>query len=596
MNENLKFDESTYETVVTILQNLKQDIDGVDEHNNSVLSAFQENGMSAYLAEAYGSELDNLDSIAQEIYEKLELLFTGELSLEAGREAYLQTQQELIGSSDITGPGGGGESTPGGQASVASQAGQVNQISQASQEDENRMVDPVVPQASLLSQAGQATVVNQAGQQVLYGPGPVNQVNQTPQVSIVTQASQANQASQITQASVVTQATQASHVSQATQASIVSQLSQATQASIVSQLSQATQASHASVVSQLSQASQASHASVVSQLSQASQVTQASQVSHVTQASVVNQATQASQASHVTQATQASMVTQASHAGQASYGGQASQASRGSSIGTGTSKGKSTSGKGKNAASSLKGAAGKKASNIIDAIEKGAARLAKGISPRFSGEDGSGMSAAAIAGAGLAGAGVALGTGILVGKRFQTYTFTPEDWENVDEPTKDAILKDMNKAEFSESEIETFKNSTFKIRASELNEHTKKITKANEIDETLEEQLKAVYNYSLFDDENNIVRYFTFITMILDGKKATDDFNMYNILNPILGEEDEADFIYTGISMEEYIVDEDDSEEIEVEEAEQESEEIQEGRSVDAVDKEWLTGIGLDNN
>ena len=69
-----------------------------------------------------------------------------------------------------------------------------------------------------------------------------------------------------------------------------------------------------------------------------------------------------------------------------------------------------------------------------------------------------------------------------------------------------------------------------------------------------------MYNFSIFDGKD-IDPYYLFIVMILDGGDSIDGTNMYNIINQSLRNEDEANFIYTGIQMDDYIYEEEDNEE-----------------------------------
>lgn len=41
--------------------------------------------------------------------------------------------------------------------------------------------------------------------------------------------------------------------------------------------------------------------------------------------------------------------------------------------------------------------------------------------------------------------------------------------------------------------------------------------------------------------------------MIIDGKSFDDNYNIYNVINMNIGDEEEADFGYSGIQMEDYI-------------------------------------------
>ncbi len=228
------------------------------------------------------------------------------------------------------------------------------------------------------------------------------------------------------------------------------------------------------------------------------------------------------------------------------------------------------------------------ATSFGDVLKNGVSRLASGISPTSRTNGQSGINPGALAGIGLAAGGLIAGAGLIAKSQFSTYTFTPEDWEDLDEETQNIILADFRKVGFSEEEINVFVNSTFKIKASELDEHTKKIQKVYEVDENLENELAEMYNFSCFDEDEKIDNYYVFIMLIIDGKDTMDEVNLYNILNVNL-EEDDVDFIYSGINMEEYIYDED-----EEEEESEEDVEIQQGDSDGEDTEDWLKDIGLD--
>ena len=90
--------------------------------------------------------------------------------------------------------------------------------------------------------------------------------------------------------------------------------------------------------------------------------------------------------------------------------------------------------------------------------------------------------------------------------------------------------------------------------------------------------------------------------MVIDGRNSIDEYNMYNIINQSVDNADEADFIYNGIDMEDYI---DDTAEENVtilndptvsqsEEKEIDDTEIVENDDSTNDTKEWLQGIGME--
>jgi len=248
---------------------------------------------------------------------------------------------------------------------------------------------------------------------------------------------------------------------------------------------------------------------------------------------------------------------------------------------------------------------------ILDAIEKGASRLARGISP-YSGNVGAtkGMNKATagiIAAASVAAGGVAAGGGVLVSKKLNMIHFTPADWAALGPDYQSIIETHMRKVGFSTDDVETFKTSNFKIPLSELREHTKKIEKALDSNPTCDDELLKLYNFSMIDDQNKVIDYLLFITMIIDGRNTIDEYNMYNVINQSLDDVDEADFLYNGIDMEDYFDDSDNIEvqmynnpldtipNIEEEEAQEEPVEEQKEPTYSGMDKEWLKGIGIDD-
>ena len=100
-----------------------------------------------------------------------------------------------------------------------------------------------------------------------------------------------------------------------------------------------------------------------------------------------------------------------------------------------------------------------------------------------------------------------------------------------------------------------------------------------------------MYKFDLFDDNDNLLKYMLFIAMIIDGSNKVDETNIYNIINPSL-EEQEIDFIYSGLVMEEYIYDNDLEEEPEEDSEEDEDVVINPSRNADLNHAaEWLKEI-----
>lgn len=163
-----------------------------------------------------------------------------------------------------------------------------------------------------------------------------------------------------------------------------------------------------------------------------------------------------------------------------------------------------------------------------------------------------------IAAAGLGAGGALTGGGIALSKKLHYIKFTPDNWLALPEETQATIEQLMKEVGFDEEELETFKNSCFKIRADELKNHTKKIEQTSKNSTDSEEELIGQYKYSIINETGKADNYLTFITMIIDGKNSADQYNMYNILNQHLEGSDDSDFVYMGINMEDYIDEEDD--------------------------------------
>lgn len=216
------------------------------------------------------------------------------------------------------------------------------------------------------------------------------------------------------------------------------------------------------------------------------------------------------------------------------------------------------------AAASAKEGLSMAGSKIMNAISSGANNISKKLinpsSLKLATEKISTNKASVgiIAAAGLAAGGTLAGGGIMLGKKMHYIKFTPDNWLALPEDMQATIEKLMIDAGFDEEELETFKNSCFKIRADELKTHTKKIEQTAKNSTDSEEELVKQYNYSIIDETGKADNYLTFITMIIDGKNSVDSYNMYSILNKHLEATNDADFVYMGINMEDYIDEEDD--------------------------------------
>ena len=103
-------------------------------------------------------------------------------------------------------------------------------------------------------------------------------------------------------------------------------------------------------------------------------------------------------------------------------------------------------------------------------------------------------------------------------------------------------------------DIERFINSTFKIKVTEFDEYLNDIKKVNEVDVGFEIEVNDMYGFSCFDSEEKLVKYAVFIMLIIDGINLSDDFNLYNILNVSLDEED-VKLNYNGLNMADYLED-----------------------------------------
>ena len=163
-------------------------------------------------------------------------------------------------------------------------------------------------------------------------------------------------------------------------------------------------------------------------------------------------------------------------------------------------------------------------------------------------------SAGIIAGAGLAAAGALGGGGAYLHHNMQQLTFTPDDFYALSDEDQNAIINDMRKTGYTEEEIAQFKESDFCVDDSVIPSIGKAIKKSVEINEEVKSQIREKYGYDIIDALNKVNKYKAFATSLIDGKNVSDDFNIYNILNPILSETELTTLTYFGLIMEEVIL------------------------------------------
>lgn len=161
--------------------------------------------------------------------------------------------------------------------------------------------------------------------------------------------------------------------------------------------------------------------------------------------------------------------------------------------------------------------------------------------------------AAIMAGAGLGTASLA-GGGIMAGKKIMMLVFKPEHFTNLSEVIKDTLLNTFKALKFTEEELDLFMTSNLKIKASLIDDMITAIKKASELDPELDSKIKQVYNFSVFTESNKISKYLILMIMLIDGKKIGDQYNIYDILNPILAETDYVNYTYQGVSLQDIVV------------------------------------------
>lgn len=160
---------------------------------------------------------------------------------------------------------------------------------------------------------------------------------------------------------------------------------------------------------------------------------------------------------------------------------------------------------------------------------------------------------AIMAGAGLGTASLA-GGGIMASKKIMMLVFKPEHFTNLSEVIKDTLLNTFKALKFTEEELDLFMTSNLKIKASLIDYMITAIKKASELDPELDSKIKQVYNFSVFTESNKISKYLILMIMLIDGKKIGDQYNIYDILNPILAETDYVNYTYQGVSLQDIVV------------------------------------------
>ena len=170
-----------------------------------------------------------------------------------------------------------------------------------------------------------------------------------------------------------------------------------------------------------------------------------------------------------------------------------------------------------------------------------------------------------IAKAGLAIGIAGAGAGALAAARTKYYIFNVEDWESIVPSDRDLIIDKFLEVEFMDAEIETFRTSTFKVQADILDNPAKKIEKAYKQNEQIRDDIIEKYSFDIFRENQSVDRYLLFILMIVDGHSTISGYNIEALLNDYLDEE--MDLLYSGLQMEEYIIDEEETQESEEAEA-----------------------------
>lgn len=196
--------------------------------------------------------------------------------------------------------------------------------------------------------------------------------------------------------------------------------------------------------------------------------------------------------------------------------------------------------------------ASSKNSSLLDGLKSEMNHVINSIKPsgNISTKQGN---AAIMAGAGLGTASLA-GGGIMASKKIMMLVFKPEHFTNLSEVIKDTLLNTFKALKFTEEELDLFMTSNLKIKASLIDDMITAIKKASELDSELDSKIKQVYNFSVFTESNKISKYLILMIMLIDGKKIGDQYNIYDILNPILAETDYVNYTYQGVSLQDIVV------------------------------------------
>ena len=196
--------------------------------------------------------------------------------------------------------------------------------------------------------------------------------------------------------------------------------------------------------------------------------------------------------------------------------------------------------------------ASSKNSSLLDGLKSEMNHVINSIKPsgNISTKQGN---AAIMAGAGLGTVSLA-GGGIMAGKKIMMLVFKPEHFTNLSEVIKDTLLNTFKALKFTEEELDLFMTSNLKIKASLIDDIITAIKKASELDPELNSKIKQVYNFSVFTESYKISKYLILMIMLIDGKKIGDQYNIYDILNPILAETDYVNYTYQGVSLQDIVV------------------------------------------
>ena len=197
--------------------------------------------------------------------------------------------------------------------------------------------------------------------------------------------------------------------------------------------------------------------------------------------------------------------------------------------------------------------------NLSDALKRSSNLLTGGLVPT-GGKGSSNSKTGGLLAGGLGLSAAAIAGGLILNSKMKFIYFKPVDFERQDEETQNAIIADLAEAGLTETELLEFKNATFKILTSELTPHVKKAEQAYDNNENFDNEVKEMYGFHLYTEDEKLDKYLLFVAMIIDGANTTDETNIYNIINPSLDEE-ELDFIYSGINMREYMVTDEDIDE-----------------------------------